>query len=583
MIRMYTSEGKKLDTNHPRPDYPTPQFARDSFLSLNGPWDFAIDEDADGNLRVATTVVVPFAVETILSGLERKAAKGQIMHYRKKVTLPEGFNKGRVLIHFEAVDQVCDVYLNGVHIAHHEGGYLPFTADCMELVPGENTIQVDVVDDTDSPLFPRGKQSSKPKGIWYTSTSGIWGDVWMESVPHQVIQSLKIVPLFDEKKVRVQVRFEGKIVTSRVVVRANEKELAVGELDENACCELELSSYFYAWSPERPFLYGLSVEVNQDKVKSYFAMRKFSVMEHHGHPVFALNNKPYFLKGVLDQGYYPDGGLTAPSDYAMASDLRTLKEMGFNMVRKHIKIEPMRWYYHCDHLGLIVIQDFVNLGEMVKSRLFLLAPFFHLNVDDERKHQLLGVGDSKARDRFVSLMPATVERLFNVPSIAIWTLFNEGWGQFDSVRLTKYLKELDPTRLVDSTSGWFDQGAGDFDSRHIYFKKANPTGDGRRILSISECGAYSLLCEGHYEQKKKTLYRYYRDSVALTTAIEKLYEKQLAPLLERGLSAMVYTQLSDVEGETNGLVTYDRKVTKVDPRVMRRLNNLLTFKGENDD
>lgn len=580
---MYTSEGKKIDLDHPRQDYPTPQFRRDSFLSLNGPWDFALDEDPTNHENYPYSIIVPFAVETALSGLERRVRRGQVMHYCKTFVLPEGFNHGRVLIHFEAVDQICDVYLNGVHIAHHEGGYLPFTADCMELRPGKNQIMVDVIDDTSSPLFPRGKQSEKPKGIWYTSTSGIWGDVWLESVPSQVIQSLKITPLFDEKKVRVEVRFEGRATLSSVKASFNGKEVAEGALDDGLSCVLDVSSCFQEWSPEHPNLYDLEVRVNADTVKSYFAMRKFSIVEHKGHKVFGLNNRPYFLSGVLDQGYFPDGGLTAPSDAAVINDLSMLKNMGFNMVRKHIKIEGMRWYYHCDRLGLIVIQDFVNLGEKVKSRLFYLAPFLPLHIDDEKKHALLGVKDAKARERFVTTMPETVQRLYNVPSIAIWTLFNEGWGQFDSARLTRYLRELDPTRLIDSTSGWFDQGSGDFDSRHIYFKKAKPVGDPNRILSISECGAYSFLCPGHYEERKKTTYRYFRSGDALYGAIEDLYGKQLRPLLDEGLSVVVYTQLSDVEGETNGLVTYDRKVVKVDARSMKSLNESLRFKEDPHD
>ncbi len=578
-----TVEGKKMDREHPRPEYPTPQFQRDSFLSLNGIWDFCLDDDPNNHFSYPYDIVVPFAVESELSGLQGTVKPGQIMHYRKRFTLPDGFNRGRVLIHFEAIDQVCDVFLNGIKIAHHENGYLPFTADCMELKPGENEILVDVLDDTASPFFPRGKQSLRPHGIWYHATSGIWGDVWIESVPNQVIQSIRVTPLFDERKVYLKVQFEGRVTSSKVSVLVRGNEIASGELNSNAECTLDVARDFKPWTPEDPFLYDLDVTVNSDHIQSYFAMRKFSVTQHRGHPVFALNNKPFFLTGVLDQGYYSDGGLTAASDEAILADLRMLKDMGFNMVRKHIKIEPMRWYYHCDRLGLIVIQDFVNVGDPVKLGLFILAPFFRLKIDDTTKHSWLGVGRPESRAAFEESMSAVVDRLYNVPCIAVWTLFNEGWGQFDSVRLTGRLKELDPTRLVDSTSGWFDQGAGDFDSRHVYFRKINLKGDDKRILSVSECGAYSLVIEGHCETKKRTTYKYYHDLSGLTKAVKRLYQEQILPQRENGLSVVVYTQLSDVEAETNGLVTYDRKVVKVPPREMKALNELLRFpEGGND-
>ena len=575
---MFTNEGKKLDPSHPLEEYPTPQFQRDSYFCLNGEWDFQLDEDKNNHSNYTQKIIVPFAVETPLSQVERPVKKGQIMHYRKTFRLPFGFRKGRVLLHFEAVDQVCDVYLNGVKIAHHEGGYLPFTVDCLELRQGDNELLVDVTDDTTSPDFPRGKQATKSSGIWYTSTSGIWGTVWLESVPNEVIQSLRITPLFDEKKVHVVARFEGKILRSKVEVFYGSRLVATATLDDDASCTIDLSRAFHPWSPDVPDLYDLRVSINFDVINSYFAMRKFSSTMRNGYRVFALNNEPLFLTGVLDQGYYPDGGLTPPSEAAMINDVRMLKNLGFNMVRKHIKIEPMRWYYHCDRLGLIVIQDFVNGGAPVKKSLFMLAPFFNLKIDDVAQSAKLGRQSSEGKKRFEEDMGPTVERLFNVPSIAIWTLFNEGWGQFDSIRLTEKLRALDPTRLIDSCSGWFDQGAGDFESHHRYFFKPKYVGDGKRILSLSEFGAYSHVVEGHCDTKKRTLYSYYRDIRKLRKAISSLYRKQIAPLVDKGLSVAVYTQLSDVEQETNGLITYDRKVIKVDGKEMRELNGLLSFK-----
>ena len=577
---MLTSEGKKMDVSCPRSEYPTPQFKRDSYLCLNGIWDFSLDEDPQNHSNYPYDIVVPFAVETELSGVKKKVLPGQIMHYRKYFELPEDFNKGRVLLHFEAVDQVADVYLNGVKVGHHEGGFLPFTFDCLELKPGKNELLVDVVDDTMSVIYPRGKQSLNPGGIWYTGTSGIWGTVWLESVPKQVIQSLRITPRFDEKKVDVSLLFEGRATTSRVEVYFGSKRVATGSFDLEGKVTLDVSSCFRPWSPERPDLYDLKVYVNEDAVTSYFAMRKFSTVEHNGYKVFGLNNKPYYLNGVLDQGYYSDGGLTAASDAALINDVMLLKELGFNMARKHIKIECMRWYYHCDRLGIIVMQDFINGGRHPKKILLWAAPFFTFHFDDTVRFPLFGRASQESRDFFEKELPLVVDRLYNVPSIAIWTLFNEGWGQFDSIRLASLLKELDPTRLVDANSGWFDQGNGDFYSRHIYFRKVRIKSDHKRIMLLSEFGAYSHIVDGHCEYKNKTVYKYFNSIENLSKALVKCLKTEILPKLAEGLSASVLTQLSDIEEETNGLITYDRKVVKVNREEIRAVNALLTFEGD---
>ena len=579
---MAAKSRKIKDVKVPLAEYPTPQFSRESYLSLNGEWEFGVSKP-DVVATYPYAINVPFAVETFLSGVGLRVTKDDVLHYRRKFTLPEGFRKQRVLLHFEAVDQICDVFLNDVHIAHHEGGYLPFAVDCLELNEGENTLRVEVTDDTSSPVYPRGKQKDNPSGIWYTPTSGIWQSVWLESIPNQVIQKLEITPLFDEKKVQIRAQFEGKITESEVEISLFGQKIASGPLGPNATATFSLASTFRTWSPESPVLYDLKVKVNDDEVKSYFAMRKFSMIEHNGHHVFALNNKPYFLTGVLDQGYYQDSGLTQPSDLAIQTDLRMLKDMGFNMVRKHIKIEPMRWYYHCDKLGLIVIQDMVSGGNPVKLGLFLSAPFIRWKINDAKRYALLGRDSPRGRQFFEDEMIGVVERLYNVPCIAIWTLFNEGWGQFDSVRLCEKLKGLDHTRLVDATSGWFDQGVGDFNSRHIYMTKIRFKDDGHRIMSLSEFGAYSHIVPRHCNTKKKTFYRYFKTKESLNDALFALYTKQVVPMVAQGLSVAVLTQLSDVEQETNGLVTYDRKVIKVDINRMKEVNRLLTFGGTADD
>lgn len=574
---MFTLEGKKVDRKSPLSEYPTPQFRRESYLCLNGEWEFEMNDSFDIPGYYSKKILVPFAVETPLSGIEKPVEKTDVLHYRKTFSLPAGFKQGRVLLHFEAVDQVCDVYLNGVKIAHNEGGYFPFTVDCLELRSGENEILVTVTDDTSSPEFPRGKQSRKPKGIWYTATSGIWGSVWLESVPNQVIQSLSIVPDFDKKSVHVSAAFEGKPVSSEVEISMHGKVIAQGKLDETNSCDLSVASFFFPWSPEKPELYDLRVKINDDEVFSYFAMRKYSIVFEDGKPVFGLNNKPYFLSGVLDQGYFPDGGLTPPTDKAMRDDIMSMKHMGFNMLRKHIKIEPMRWYYHCDTVGMIVIQDIVNFGNKYKEYLLNLAPFFKLNINDETQQKTLG-SNPEGQKRFREALPRYVQRLFNCPCIAMWTLFNEGWGQFNSVEMTDELRKLDSTRLIDSCSGWFDMGAGDTDSHHIYFKKIRLKNDGKRVLSVSEFGGYCLTIANHCSVRRSYAYKKVYSLEGFAKVMTRLYEKEILPAFQKEkLSITVLTQLCDVEQEVNGLLTYDRKIHKIEPELMRRLNEQLKF------
>lgn len=570
---MQTFEGRKIDQNSPLSEYPTPQFRRESYFSLNGIWDLQIARE-DGSFAYDGEVVVPFAVETLASKVKTRIKATDKLIYNKRFTLPEGLTGQRVLLHFEAVDQVADVYLNDIHIYHHEGGYLPFTVDCLELKKGENQIRVEVSDDTSSEIYPRGKQAETPGTIWYTPTSGIWGSVWLEGVPNQVIQSLNIVPLFDEKAVEIGVRFEGKPVSSEIEVSFGGKIVASGHLNEENKVILPLS-VVRPWSPDTPDLYDVKVKVNYDTVYSYFGLRKFSKINVNGHEVFALNGKPLFLTGVLDQGYFPESGLTPPTDKAMVDDILAMKGLGFNMLRKHIKIEPMRWYYHCDRLGMIVIQDFINGGSKYNGFLIAFAPLFHFKFDDTKSMKRLGRGSQEGRDFFEKEMEGTVERLKNCPCIGIWTLFNEGWGQFESLRLTKKLRELDSTRLIDSTSGWFDQGAGDFSSHHVYFIKIRLKPSKDRILSLTEFGGYSYRLEDHTETKRNFSYGRVRSQKELENKLTRLYRKQVIPLKEKGLSVAVLTQLCDVEGETNGLLTYDRKITKVRKEVMLAINEEL--------
>lgn len=576
---LISPEGEKLAKRIPLTEHPTPQFQRKNFEVLNGEWDFAITKSADLPTSYDSKILVPFAPETYLSGIHKRIGADDYLHYRRVIKVPRRRKKSKTLIHFGAVDQICDVFLNGLHMCHHEGGYLPFTVDCDVLPNEENVLQVVVQDDTDSDVFPRGKQVNKPGGVWYTPTSGIWQTVWMEQVPFAYLDSLRITPDFDRKKVLIHATYHGKNTPIMVKCSNKGKLIAQGVTDSHGNVTLSLAKDFNPWSPSKPFLYDLEVSYGEDVVYSYFAMRKISSVDFNGHKVFALNNKPLFLTGVLDQGYFPESGLTPPSDRAMIDDIKMVKDLGYNMIRKHIKIEPMRWYYHCDRMGMIVIQDFVNGGAKYKNRYIVLRPLFKFDKDDSKPADIkkLGRGNPKSQARFIADLGETVDLLYNCPCIAIWTLFNEGWGQFRTKEVLPLLQAQDATRLVDANSGWFDQGVGDFNSDHIYFKNiANMKSDGKRILSLSEYGGMGLKVEGHAWAKTAFSYKSFKDEEKLNDAIRKLYEEKLLPMKEKeGLSVAVYTQISDVEEELNGLITYDRKHLKVDKKIIKECNLLL--------
>ena len=575
MNKLLTPWGARLDREHPLPEYPRPQLKRDSYVNLNGPWRFAFTRESIRPLDWQGEIVVPFAPECVLSGVERQLQSSEFLWYERDVTLPEGFVRDRVLLHFGAVDQVADVWWNGEAVAHHEGGYLPFTVDITpHLRSGGNRLTVRVTDSLVNTPHAYGKQRYRRGGIWYTATSGIWQTVWLESVPENYIQSLRLTPDLDGRLLRWSVRTPAPVKT-RVTVRMGDTVIAHAYSEGGGVCRI-LPEYVRPWSPEDPFLYTLELEAGEDRAESYFALRKFGIADWHGHSVFALNNEPYFHNGLLDQGYWSDGLYTAPDDAALIYDIETAKRLGFNMLRKHIKIEPLRWYYHCDRLGMLVWQDMVS-GGAGYDPLIVSAPLFtgvHLS---DRLYRLFGRADAAGRARFLADMEETVRHLYNSPCVALWTPFNEGWGQFDALEAADRLRALDPTRPVDHASGWHDQGGGDVKSWHVYFKPLRIRGDGRRVLALTEFGGYSLPVEGHVWGKKFG-YRMYASAADWQKDYVNLYEQQVLPLIEaEGLSAAVYTELSDVEDELNGLLTFDRRVCKAEERVLRPLNEKLKF------
>ncbi len=577
---MLTPWGETLDRDCPLPEYPRPQLRRDSFLNLNGRWQYAIRSDASAPDPFDGEIVVPYSPESLLSGVNRRVMPGDTLWYRRTFTLPEGFCRDRVLLHFGAVDQCCRVFVNGELTGEHQGGYLPFTCDVTDsLAEGENTLTVTVTDATSRSPHAYGKQSFTPGGIWYTPQSGIWQTVWLESVPENYVEQLAITPDFDSRRVRFVLRAKNP-EGADIVVRRDGEVVAEEWYDaEKGFAEaLIRDEHFRPWSPEDPFLYDVTVTLpGGDRVESYFGMRKFGTAEVNGRKVFALNDRPLFLSGVLDQGYWSDGLYTPPADEAMVFDIQKMKDCGFNLLRKHIKVEPLRWYYHCDRLGMIVWQDLVSGGSRLDPLVIQVLPFLGIHLKD-RKYHCFGREDAAGRDQFVQDLHDTVELLYSTPSLAAWTPFNEGWGQFDSLQMTQILWELDPTRLVDHASGWHDQGGGDFKSRHVYFRPVRLRRDKNRILALTEFGGYSLPAPGHMASERRFGYRMYQTEEALTEAIETLYREEVLPCMERRqLSVAVYTQLSDVEDEINGLLTYDRRMCKVAEARLRAINRELRF------
>jgi beta-galactosidase/beta-glucuronidase len=567
---MKTVWGENLDKTNILTEYPRPQMTRKSYLNLNGAWDYAITESEELPESFDTEILVPFSPECELSGVPRKLSPAQTLWYRRVFRLPSDFNIGRVILHFGAVDQIATVYINGTEVCGHIGGYTPFCADITKELRDENTILVKVRDFSDTGYHSRGKQKTMRGGIWYTAQSGIWQTVWMESVPKEYIAALRITPLFDESTVEITVLSEGK---HSCRAYAGNTEIV---FSSNEPAKLRLKS-FIPWTPENPHLYDLTVRMGEDCVKSYFGMRKFSVEpDNDGVKRLFLNNRPYFHNGLLDQGYYSDGMYTAPSDEAMIFDIQTAKDLGFNMLRKHIKIEPQRWYYHCDRIGMLVWQDMINGGS--DYELFTVSSPLLTGIHfKDHNYKRFAREDAAGRVQYYRELCEMINHLYNSVSIAMWVPFNEGWGQFDAKEAIRRILELDTTRTVDHASGWHDQYVGDIKSLHVYFKKYRFKKDKlRRAVVLSEFGGYNFRVNGHTFNGKDYGYKRFKTAEAYLAAYRDLYENQILPAKRSGLCAAVYTQLTDVEDELNGLITYDRKVLKLPADEVRQINERLT-------
>ena len=551
MLQTLTTPRGETLSGTPWQVYPRPQMRRDSYINLNGEWDFAVSSEKPATFDMGITV--PFCPESRLSGIGRHFEEGAPLWYRRKFVLPESFRRERVLLHIGAADQTAEVFVNGQHLCRHEGGYASFSVDITEALAEENELVIRCTDDLRDQAFPYGKQVRNRGGMWYTPVSGIWQTVWLESVPEAYIEKLNIENHGASVTISTVPPLEGTVSV---------EQLGQFPLENGRVTIAPENPRF--WCPDNPYLYRFTVETTQDRVESYFAIRSLEIKKVGEYPRLCLNGKPWFFHGLLDQGYWPEGLLTAPAPESYADDILAMKNLGFNTLRKHIKVEPEEFYYQCDRLGMIVWQDMVNNGSYRYFRDTVLPTVGIQKRNDRCLHR-----DERSRNAFRQGAADAVNQLKNHPCICYWTIFNEGWGQFDSDRVCRWFRTLDATRFIDTTSGWFRGKNTDVDSRHQYFGKLRLKGDGLRPLVLSEFGGKTWRVEGHIFNPGKTYgYGACPTKEALNEAVATLYRESILPAVEKGLCAAIYTQVSDVEDEVNGLMTYDRRVVKPDGDTM---------------
>lgn len=546
--KLLTKEGENLPAI-PHSEYPRPQLVRDSYFCLNGEWDFAVTR-GDAPENYDRKIIVPYPPQSVLSGIDEVYEKGDVLFYKRNFTLPDGFIKNRVILHIGATDQIATVFLNGVELGTHVGGYFPFSFDITDKLKVENTLVIRVVDNPLDTTLPYGKQKYKRGGMWYTPVSGIWQTVWCESVPENYIKSLKIDT--DDKEATIKI--EG--VNEGILTLRTDDGLINAEIKDGVC---KISPcHPIVWTPENPHLYRFKITAGEDEVASYFALRKISIENVRGIPRICLNGEPFFFHGLLDQGYFSDGIFTPADDKGFENDILSMKALGFNTLRKHIKIEPEQFYYDCDRLGMIVFQDMVNCGKYSFLRDTALPTVF-----GGRRRFGVCHKSKKMRKAFIDTMEKTVKTLYNHPSICLWTIFNEGWGQFKGDEMYKHMRTLDTSRIIDTASGWFFCKESDIISPHVYFKKLRVKPQKKPVL-VSEFGGYAHAVEGHiFNTEKAYGYSTYKNLDQLQSAIKKLYENEVIPAVPYGLCGAIYTQVSDVEDEINGILTYDRRICKL--------------------
>ncbi len=552
--QLTTEYSEQMDRDVPWNFYPRTSMVRESFICLNGEWDFAVTS-GDAPSEYVEKILVPFPPESALSGVKKDIPTNSTMYYRRSFGLDAPTAGKRALLHFGAVDTYCEVWLNDVCVMRNAGGYLPFSADVTDTLLSENTLVVAVRDPLDG-VYPYGKQTETPGGMWYTPVSGIWQTVWLELVPEVHVERIRVRSFCDRAEITVVGGASKKVLT----------------LDSGERIEFEGEGVTIRpekprlWTPIDPYLYRFTIECGEDSLRSYFALREISIERHKGIPRLCLNGEPILINGLLDQGYFPDGLFLPATPDGYRDDILRTKEFGFNMLRKHIKIEPEIFYSLCDELGVIVFQDMVNNGSYSFLRDTALPTIGLKRIPDKWLHR-----NADTRQVFLTQMRSTLAHLEFFPSVLYYTIFNEGWGQFCADDAYELARSLDPTRIYDATSGWFTQSKSDVDSRHVYFKEVKLGKLTDKPIVISEFGGYAHRVDGHLFGKSNYGYRIYSEREKFEQALIALYRDEIMPLIPLGVSALVYTQLTDIEDETNGLITYDRRVTKVDAAKLKAL------------
>ena len=554
-----TPQGETL-SGTPWQVYPRPQMRRNSYVNLNGLWDFTSSDDTALPGQYDRKIRVPFCPESKLSGIEEHFPDGHSLFYRRSFVLPENFNCGRVLLHIGAADQIAEVYVNQISVGTHVGGYESFCFDITDALRETNELVIRVVDDLRSHVLPYGKQVLNRGGMWYTPVSGIWQTVWMESVPAQHINALDIQVTDAAATVTMTPALSGT-----VTCEGTEYPLVDGTAVITPAAP-------HLWTPEDPYLYAFTVTAGSDTVESYFALRTLEIKKVKGVSRLCLNGKPYFFHGLLDQGYWPDGLFTPATPECYAWDISAMKELGFNTLRKHIKVEPEQFYYDCDRLGMVVFQDMVNNGDYNFLRDTVSPTFLTQKRNDRNMHS-----DKATRQAFLDAMEATVRQLKNHPCICYWTIFNEAWGQFDSTNAYRKLRALDSSRFIDTTSGWFRGSQSDVESLHIYFGMWHRLKPSDQPIVLSEFGGFTHSVAGHiFNPDKSYGYGACKTPRQLNKKLLAIYRDRVIPAVKEGLCASIYTQVSDVEDEINGLVTYDRKAVKADKETMLTIARALS-------
>lgn len=568
--KLKTKWASEIDVNNVLPEYPRPIMERDSWVNLNGMWDYAIlpvgketPKSFDGK------ILVPFAAESSLSGVQKEVGTNNELWYHREFTVPSNWKSDRVLLHFGAVDWKADVWVNDIKVGQHTGGFTPFSFDITSaLTKGNNKLVVRVWDPTDEGYQPRGKQVKRPEGIWYTPVTGIWQTVWLEPVSNNFIENIKVTPDIDKNILTVEAEMNKRDQSNIIEVKVKEgsRVVATAKSINNQSVEVAMPSNVKLWSPDNPFLYDLEVTVvngskQVDKIKSYAAMRKYSTKrDEYGIVRLQLNNKDLFQFGPLDQGWWPDGLYTAPSDEALEYDVIKTKELGFNMIRKHVKVEPARWYTHCDRHGMIVWQDMPN-GDR--------GPEWQMHNYFEGVER---VRSAESEANYRKEWKEIIDYLYSYPSIGVWVPFNEAWGQFKTQEITEWTKEYDPSRLVNPASGGNHYTVGDMLDLHHYPNPRMFLYDGQRATVLGEFGGIGWANKDHLWVKDRNWgYVQFNSEKEVTDEYLK-YAEELKGLIKQGFSAAVYTQTTDVEMEVNGLLTYDRKVVKVDEQRVRKVN-----------